>query len=62
MRLAIFLSALLLAGVFGLTMVAVFTTLSNFILSVVLIVIFAIFVIVAISVAIATLCRRRRDC
>ena len=62
MRLAIFLSALLLAGVFGLTMVAVFTTLSSFILSVVLAVIYAIFIIVAISVAIATICRRRRDC
>jgi hypothetical protein len=62
MRLAIFLSALLLAGVFGLTMLAVFTALSNLILSIVLIVIFAIFVIVAISLAVSCLCRKRRDC
>ncbi len=62
MRLTIFLSALLLAGVFGLTMLAVFTGISNFILSVVLAVIFGIFIIVAISIAIGTICRRRRDC
>lgn len=62
MRLTIFLSALLLAGVFGLTMLAVFTGISNFILSVVLAVIFGIFIIVAISIAISTICRRRRDC
>lgn len=62
MRLIIFLSALLLAGVFGLTMVAVFTGLNSIILAIVLAVIFAIFIIVAISVAIAYLSRRRRDC
>ena len=62
MRLTVFLSALLLAGVFGLTMIAIFTTLASFVLAVVLAVIYAIFIIVAISVAIATICRRRRSC